>query len=42
MTENKDVTLIAKNVFKTENRDTQKQNFNKLYGNYINSCENKI
>jgi hypothetical protein len=42
MNEKKDGILIAKNVFKTENKNARKQVFNKLYENYINSCENKI
>lgn len=35
-------TLIAKNIFKTDDFDTQKQIFNKHYENYINFCENKL
>ena len=34
--------LIAKNIFKTSDFDTQKQTFNNSYENYINFCENKL
>lgn len=34
--------LIAKNIFKANDFETQKQSFNKRYENYINFCENKL
>lgn len=37
-----DGILIAKNIFKANDFETQKQAFNKRYENYINFCENKL
>lgn len=42
MKTNQDGILIAKNIFKTNDFETQKQLFNKRYENYINFCENKL
>lgn len=38
----KEGILIAKNIFKTDDIDIQKRDFNKRYENYINFCENKL
>lgn len=42
MKKSKEGILIAKNIFKTNDFEKQKQAFNKRYENYINFCENKL
>ncbi len=42
MRKKKEEILISKNIFKAENVDIRKHDFNKKYENYINFCENKL
>ena len=38
----KNEKLVVKSVFKSENIQMRKIDFNKRYGEYINFCESKI
>lgn len=42
MKTNIDVIITIRNIFKTEDIDIRKAEFNKRYENYINFCENKL
>lgn len=42
MSKKNKILISAKNIFKTENGEIRKNEFNKHYERYINFCERKI